>query len=77
MLLMLREPPMTAYTDTEALVTEAEIDDTVALFYGRAREDSLLGPVFRGAIPDRGVAAARPGVLPQTRATDGGVATCS
>lgn len=43
---------MTAYTDREILVTEAEIDGTVALFYGRAREDALLGPVFRGAIPD-------------------------
>ena len=43
---------MSACTDTEFLVSEAEIDDTVALFYGRAREDLLLGPVFRGAIPD-------------------------
>lgn len=41
---------MTSEGDT--LVTEAEIDGTVALFYGRAREDSLLGPVFRAAIPD-------------------------
>jgi hemoglobin len=38
--------------NTDVLVTEAEIDGTVALFYGRAREDSLLGPVFRNTIPD-------------------------
>ncbi|MEQ9335033.1 group III truncated hemoglobin [Thalassobaculum sp.] len=43
---------MTDYTDVEILVSEAEIERTVALFYGRAREDSLLGPVFREAIPD-------------------------
>lgn len=43
---------MTDYTDAEILVSEAEIERTVALFYGRAREDSLLGPVFREAIPD-------------------------
>ena len=43
---------MTQYTDVEILVSEAEIERTVALFYGRAREDSLLGPVFRDAIPD-------------------------
>src|SRR3546814_2324950 len=42
--------PMT--TDGDKLVTEAEIDGTVALFYGRARDDELLGPVFRAAIPD-------------------------
>lgn len=43
---------MSADTHTDILVTEAEIDGTVALFYGRARADSLLGPVFRGAVPD-------------------------
>lgn len=43
---------MTTYAQPEILVTEAEIERTVALFYGRAREDSLLGPVFRGAVPD-------------------------
>lgn len=39
-------------SEGDALVTEAEIDGTVALFYGRARDDGLLGPVFRAAIPD-------------------------
>lgn len=43
---------MAANPDDEPLVSEAEIDGTVALFYGRAREDRLLGPVFRNAIPD-------------------------
>ena len=43
---------MPDFTDVEILVSEAEIERTVALFYGRAREDSLLGPVFRDAIPD-------------------------
>jgi len=43
---------MTDHTNIEAPVSEAEIERTVALFYGRAREDSLLGPVFRDAIPD-------------------------
>lgn len=43
---------MTAYAEPEIVVTEAEIDGTVTLFYGRAREDALLGPVFRGAVPD-------------------------
>lgn len=43
---------MTIETDPDTLVTEAEIDAVVALFYGRAREDALLGPIFRGAIPD-------------------------
>lgn len=38
--------------DGEILVSEAEIDGTVALFYGRARDDGLLGPVFRNTIPD-------------------------
>lgn len=36
----------------EVQVSESEIDRTVALFYGRAREDDLLGPIFRNAIPD-------------------------
>ena len=39
-------------TDAEILVSEAEIERTVALFYGRAREDPLLGPVLRDAIQD-------------------------
>lgn len=43
---------MTAETDTEFAVSETEIAAVVALFYGRARQDALLGPVFRGAIPD-------------------------
>lgn len=43
---------MTAYAEPDTVVTEAEIERTVALFYGRAREDALLGPVFRGAVPD-------------------------
>ena len=43
---------MTVQPDSEFLVSEAEIDGTVTLFYGRARDDALLGPVFRGAIPD-------------------------
>jgi len=43
---------MTAYAEPEIVVTEAEIERTVTLFYGRAREDALLGPVFRGAVPD-------------------------
>jgi hemoglobin len=47
-----REPIMTAYAEPDTVVTEAEIERTVALFYGRAREDALLGPVFRGAVPD-------------------------
>lgn len=38
--------------DGQALVSEDEIDGTVALFYGRARDDDLLGPIFRAAIPD-------------------------
>lgn len=45
-------PSMTDHTDVELLVSEAEIERTVALFYGRARADDLLGPVFRDAIPD-------------------------
>ncbi|GHD39067.1 preprotein translocase subunit TatC [Thalassobaculum fulvum] len=48
----MREPIMTAYAEPDTVVTEAEIEHTVALFYGRAREDALLGPVFRGAVPD-------------------------
>ncbi len=43
---------MTAYAEPEIVVTEVEIERTVTLFYGRAREDALLGPVFRGAVPD-------------------------
>ncbi len=43
---------MTDHPDAEFPVSEAEIERTIALFYGRAREDALLGPVFRGAIPD-------------------------
>lgn len=43
---------MTNDSEAEILVSEAEIESTVALFYGRAREDPLLGPVFREAIPD-------------------------
>ena len=38
--------------DIDLLVTEAEIDATVSLFYCRARDDALLGPIFRGTIPD-------------------------
>lgn len=39
-------------SDPDFPVTEAEIEATVALFYGRAREDALLGPIFRNTIPD-------------------------
>src|SRR3546814_17855998 len=38
--------------DGDKLFTQAEIDGTVALFFGRARDDRLLGPVFRAAIQD-------------------------
>ena len=43
---------MASKTDPDIQVTEAEIDAVVALFYGRAREDALLGPIFRHAVPD-------------------------
>lgn len=43
---------MSIDADGEFLVSEDEIDGTVTLFYGRARDDALLGPVFRTAVPD-------------------------
>ncbi len=43
---------MAIRSEPDIQVTEAEIDAVVALFYGRAREDALLGPIFRGAVPD-------------------------
>ena len=46
------ESNMSSGSDTDPLVSEAEIEATITLFYGRAREDALLGPIFRGAVPD-------------------------
>ncbi|MEQ8396261.1 group III truncated hemoglobin [Thalassobaculum sp.] len=43
---------MSSSADNDPLVSEAEIESTIALFYGRAREDALLGPIFRSAVPD-------------------------
>ena len=33
-------------------MTEADLQRLVDLFYGRVREDELLGPVFNGAVGD-------------------------
>jgi hemoglobin len=36
----------------EALVTEAQLSALVDRFYAKVRQDSLLGPIFNGAIGD-------------------------
>lgn len=33
-------------------VTEAMVRDLVHAFYGRVRDDALLGPIFKGAVAD-------------------------
>lgn len=43
---------LTDATLTEPTVTEATIAELVERFYGRARRDPLLGPVFEAAIDD-------------------------
>jgi hemoglobin len=37
---------------TEAIVTEAQLSTLVQRFYGKVREDEVLGPVFNHAISD-------------------------
>lgn len=36
----------------EAMITEQDIAHLVPTFYARVRQDSLLGPIFNGAIED-------------------------
>jgi hemoglobin len=38
--------------ETPSELTEADLDRVVRAFYGRVRQDPLLGPVFDGAIDD-------------------------
>ena len=38
----------------EGLIDEAQIDQLVRAFYGRAREDSVLGPVFAAHVEEWG-----------------------
>lgn len=51
-----RQPVGTRLTKTGALVpdglNEAMIRDVVGLFYAKAREDDIIGPVFKKAVPD-------------------------
>ena len=42
------EPPLTA----RALCTEDEVSTLVHAFYGRVRQDAVLGPIFNGHIDD-------------------------
>ncbi len=41
-----------AHSNTEAVITEAQIADLIPRFYDCVRADPLIGPVFAGAIDD-------------------------
>lgn len=43
---------MTNPASTQAVITEEDITRLVSEFYDRVRKDTLLGPIFNGAIED-------------------------
>jgi hemoglobin len=48
----MNEPRPTAINVVHPEITEEAIARLVRTFYGRAREDGLIGPVFNGAVQD-------------------------
>lgn len=46
------DPTTPAIHDIHPALTEQKIAQLVATFYGRAREDDLIGPIFNAAVKD-------------------------